>query len=265
MEIKGKIAVVTGASRGIGAATAKALAQAGAHVVLLARSERDLQVVSAAINRANAGKSDYFAVDLSNMAAVEAVFAQLMAQFGVPDLLVNNAGVGRWLLTEETPGAEAEMMTHLPYLAAFHATRLVLPGMIARKSGHIVNVNSPASVMNWGGAAAYSASRWALRGFSESLKIDLRGTGVGISHVVLGEVDSNYWEANPGARERLPKIAKLIPKLSTDDAAKYVLKAIRRGSREMTRPFMLWLFRRMLWAFPWLVKAIVSATSWRRK
>ncbi|HEX2898576.1 MAG TPA: SDR family NAD(P)-dependent oxidoreductase, partial [Bacteroidia bacterium] len=216
---------MTGASRGIGAATAKALAAKGAHVLLLARSRIELEALVAEIAQ-NGGKADAYPVDLSDLRQIEACFAELMAKHARVDILVNNAGLGRWLFTEETPGDEAEMMLKLPFLAAFHMTRLVLPDMLKRKAGHIVNVNSPASVLVWGGAAAYASSRWALRGFSEALKVDLHGSGVGISNVVLGEVESNYWEANPGARERLPAIAKMIPRLTTEKAAHYILKAI---------------------------------------
>lgn len=264
MEISGKIAIVTGASRGIGAATAKALAAKGAHVLLLARSRIELEALVAEIAQ-NGGKADAYPVDLSDLRQIEACFAELMAKHARVDILVNNAGLGRWLFTEETPGDEAEMMLKLPFLAAFHMTRLVLPDMLKRKAGHIVNVNSPASVLVWGGAAAYASSRWALRGFSEALKVDLHGSGVGISNVVLGEVESNYWEANPGARERLPAIAKMIPRLTTEKAAHYILKAIRSERKEMTAPFMLWLFRRMLWLAPGITKWVVRATSFRRK
>jgi short-subunit dehydrogenase len=263
LDIKGKLVVVTGASRGIGAATARLLAAGGAHVILLARSAPELDQLAAEIAAAG-GKATGYAVDLGDLQQTEAVCAQIMAQHGCPDVVVNNAGLGRWLFLEETPGPEAEMMAKLPYLAALHVTRLVLPGMLKRGSGHVVMVNSPASVMVWGGAAVYASSRWALRGLAEALKVDLRGTGVGISHVVLGEVTSNYWEANPGAQARLPRIAKLIPRLSTEQAGRYILKAIRSERRELTAPFMLWLFRRMLWVMPGVVKGLVRATSFRR-
>ena len=257
------MALVTGASRGIGAATAQALAVAGAHVILLARSAPELEQLVAAIV-AHGGKANWLEVDLSDLAATEIVFVKVLQDFGCPDILVNNAGMGRWLFTEETPGEEAELMIKLPYLAAFHATRLLLPAMRKRGSGHIVNVNSPASVMPWGGAAAYASSRWALRGFSETLKIELHGSGIGISHVVLGEVESQYWDANPGARERLPKIASLIPVMSTGLAATKILMAIRSGRKELTAPTMLWLFRRSLWLMPGLVKWLVRKTSFRK-
>lgn len=263
MEIKGKTALVTGASRGIGAATAQALGAAGAHVILVARSQQELDGMAAQIRKAG-GQASAYSVDLGSLEATETGFAAILRAHPQIDILVNNAGLGRWLFTEETPGEEAEQMARLPYLAAFHATRLILPQMLARRSGRIVNVNSPASVLVWGGSAAYASARWALRGFSEALKVDLHGTGVGVSHVVLGEVDSAYWEANPGARARLPKIARMIPVLNTERAARYILKAIRGNRSELTAPFMLWLFRRMLWMMPWMVKWVVRLTSYKR-
>lgn len=240
-----------------------ALGAAGAHVVLVARSLKELEEVAGRISSVG-GKATAHSVDLGDLQATEAGFAKILEAHPQIDILVNNAGLGRWLFTEETPGEEAEQMARLPYLAAFHATRILLPQMLARREGRIVNVNSPASVLVWGGSAAYASARWALRGFSEALKVDLHGSGVGVSHVVLGEVDSAYWEANPGARARLPKIARMIPVLSTERAARYILKAIRGNRSELTAPFMLWLFRRMLWMMPWMVKWVVRVTSYRR-
>jgi uncharacterized protein len=263
LEIQGKVALVTGASRGIGAAAAQALAKAGAHVILLARSEKELQEVVDGI-RKQGGKADWYSVDLGDRLQIEAACARILVEHPVIDVLVNNAGLGRWLFTEETPGEEAEMMLRLPFLAAFHMTRLLLPSMLARRSGFIVNVNSPVSVLVWGGAAGYASSRWALRGFTESLKVDLRGTGVKVCHLILGEVSSNYFEANPGSRERLPSISKMIPRLDTTTAGNYVVKAIRRGRKEMTVPFMLWFFRWNIWFMPWMVKWAVRRTGYQR-
>jgi short-subunit dehydrogenase len=87
---------------------------------------------------------------------------------GEPDILINNAGAGRWLAVMETSPEEARNMMELPCLAAFHVTRALLPAMVARRSGHIVNVTSPASFIAWPNAAGYIAARHALKGFSES-------------------------------------------------------------------------------------------------
>ena len=256
MEIKGKLAVVTGASRGIGAATAVLLAEAGARVVLVARSEADLGQVVAQITAAG-GKAYAFAADLSDGAATSAVAQAILNAHGVPDLLVNNAGAGRWLFAEETPEGEEDSMIALPYLAAFRLCRAFLPGMLARRSGMILNVNSPVSVMAWSGATGYAASRWALRGLSEALKADLQGTGLRVCEVVLGETSSNYFEANPGAHARLPAIAKLLPVLTPAQAAAHIVKAVRQNRKTYTAPFLLAVTRFFLWLTPGLVKAIV--------
>lgn len=256
MELKGKIAVVSGASRGIGAATAHQLAAAGATVILIARSKTDLEQAVTGI-QAKGGKAFAFPADLADARATTAVAQAILAAHGAPDLLVNNAGAGRWLFAEETPEGEEDMMIALPYLAAFRLCRAFLPGMLARRSGMIVNVNSPVSVMAWSGATGYAASRWALRGLSEALKADLQGTGIRVSEVVLGETSSNYFEANPGAHARLPAIAKLLPVLTPAQAAAHILKAIRRDKKTYTAPFLLAVTRFFLWLTPGLVKGIV--------
>jgi uncharacterized protein len=256
MEIKGKLALVTGASRGIGAATALALARAGARVVLVARAQADLEAVANQIQAAG-GIAHVFPADLADAAATQAMAHAVLQAHGTPDLLVNNAGAGRWLFAEETPAGEEDMMIALPYLAAFRLCRAFLPGMLARRSGMILNVNSPVSMMAWSGATGYAASRWALRGLSEALKADLQGTGLRVSEVILGETSSNYFEANPGAHARLPAIAKLLPVLTPEQAAGHILKAIRKNSSSYTAPFLLGVTRFFLWMTPGLVKAIV--------
>lgn len=150
-------------------------------------------------------------------------------------------------------------MIALPYLAAFRVTRAFLPGMLAKRAGMILNVNSPVAIMAWSGATGYAASRWALRGFTQALRADLKGTGVLVSQVVLGETDSNYFDANPGARARLPAISKLLPILQPDQAAKHIFRAIRRDKKEYTAPFLLSFTRVLLAVFPGIVKAIVRA------
>lgn len=260
MEIKGKWALITGASRGIGAATAIALAKAGARVLLLARSAPDLASVVQII-QSRGGLAYAFPCDLSKAAETTAVANRIIATHGVPDILINNAGAGRWLFAEETPEGEEDMMIALPYLAAFRITRAFLPGMLSRRSGLIVNINSPVALMTWSGATGYAGSRWALRGFTEALRSDLGGTGVKVCQVVLGETESNYFEANAGARDRLPKIAKLLPILQPEDAARHVLRAIRGGYREYTGPFLLKLMRISLNLFPGIVKYLVRRTD----
>ena len=95
-------------------------------------------------------------------------------------------------------------MIEVPYLAAFNLTRAFLPYMLARHSGAIACVTSPASYLVWPNANAYIAARHALKGFTEALRSEVRGTGITVTLVVLGTVETPYWEHNPGSRENLP-------------------------------------------------------------
>ena len=262
-KLDGKLAVVTGASRGIGAATAKCFAAAGAKVILLARTQKDLDDQVRQIE-SQGGKGVALAVDLSNGQAATDAGKQILKNHGVPDILVNNAGLGRWLFTEETPPEEAEMMIKLPYLAAFWMTSVFLPGMIKRGSGRILNVNSPVAIITWGGAAGYASSRYALRGLTESLWIDLRGTGVSCCHCLFGETSSEYFNANPGAHDRMPYLAKIIRVLTPEEVAKGLLSVSTNKRRRITRPFLVWLFVFTRTRFPMFTRWLLKINSYKR-
>jgi len=241
VDLRGRFAVVTGASSGIGAATARLLAREGARVVLMARTGGALEEIAAEI-RAAGGEATAVAADLGDAVAATGACERILRDAGVPDLLVNNAGAGRWLFTEETPAGEAVTMMAAPYFAAFFATRTFLPGMLARGSGRIVNVNSAASKLTWPGAAGYASARWALRGFTEALRQDLAGSGVGVTHFVVGKVSSAYFAHNPGTEARIPTISRLIPTLTPEEAAAALLGAVLRDAKDVVVPFMLRVF-----------------------
>ena len=124
-------------------------------------------------------------------------------------------------------------MIELPYLAAFTTTRAFLPEMSARRSGHIVNVTSPASYLVWPNAAGYIAARQALKGFSDALRLEVAASGIAVSLVVLGTVESSYWQHNPGSLERVPRGPK---PLSTHEAAGAIIRAIEANKRRVIRP-----------------------------
>ena len=265
MKVQGKIVLVTGASRGIGAATAiEAAANGAKEVVMLARSKKDLIKIAMKVEEKGA-TARIHAVDLQDPAAITATCNEIKAASGVPDIIINNAGAGRWLYTEETEPDELQMMISLPYLGAFNITREFLSEMIKRDSGHILNVNSPASRMPWPGSVGYSASRWALRGFTEALRVDLRHTNLKVTHFVCGKVTSGYWEANPGAEDRMPTISKLIRILTPEEVGKRIIKAIQRNKKNYVFPFMLKFFYALHFFFPGIVVKVTAMTGDRKK
>jgi uncharacterized protein len=235
IKLDGALAVVTGASSGIGAATARALAARGSHVLLLARNRDRLNALVNEL-RGQGNKADAYAVDMSDPKAIASVVEQLTTSHGSPHVLVNNAGAGRWLPILETTAEEAAQMIAVPYLAAFNMTRDLLPGMLARGSGHIVNVTSVAARLAWPCAVAYTAARAAMEGFTNALRADLHGSGLGVTLAMFGTVETPYWDHNLGSRERLPNRAASIPALSPQQVASSIVSAIENGSRTVVVP-----------------------------
>jgi uncharacterized protein len=245
----------------LGAATARELARAGARVILLARRREELDRVAAGLGDRALG---VHAVDLTDADAVARVASRIGADFGAPDVIVNNAGAGQWKFLDETSPAEAVQMMAAPYFTALYVTRAFLPGMLARGSGHIVNVSSTASRIVWPGATAYTAARWALRGFSEALRADLAGSGVGVTLFEGGPIASTYWDHNPGSRERMPGIARLIPVLTPEAAARAIVGGIEREKPLVVAPALMRLVYLQHRVFPGLVQWLMVRTGYRR-
>jgi uncharacterized protein len=243
--ISRKLVLVTGASSGIGRATAEILARKGARVILVARNTERLAEVTAGIKEAG-GEAISYAADLSSVPDVESVCERIKIEQGVPDIIVNNAGAGRWRPLVRTSLEEARAMIELPYLAAFYVTRMFLPEMIERGSGQVVCVTSPASHMVWPNACGYIAARHALKGFAEALRQETKSTGVDVTLVTLGTVASSYWEHNSGSRENVPRgIPLLMPELTTTQAAETIVTAIEQRKARVVRP----LFFKVLFFF----------------
>lgn len=242
MKIDGTRALVTGASSGIGAATARALAARGASVILVARNMERLTAVATGIKAAG-GDAEAYAADLAQAQEVSRTAGLVRERHGVPDILVNNAGAGRWLPIVDTNAEELAAMLAVPFLAAFNLTREFLPGMRRRGTGHIVNVTSIGAFLVWPSAAGYIAARWAMRGFNEALRAEVYGSRIGVSLVGFAQVSSSFWEHNPGSWERLPAAAHRLRTLTPDDAAAEIVEAIERERRVVLRPRMIYLLR----------------------
>jgi short-subunit dehydrogenase len=231
-----RLVLITGASSGIGEATARRYGASGAHVLLLARNEERLDKVVHAI-RKDGGTATAFPVDLADAEAIEEVSTRIAREAGTPDILINNAGAGRWLSVIETSAEEALAMIEVPYLAAFNLTRTFLPKMLARRSGAIACITSPASFIAWPNACAYTAARHALAGFTEALRTEVKGSGLSVTLVVLGLVETSYWEHNPRSREHAPKTNPLIaPVLTAEQAAEAIFTGVSQGKRTVVKP-----------------------------
>ncbi len=263
MKLQGQIVLITGASSGIGAAAAAKMAREGAHVLLLARRAERLQRLAGEIQEAG-GEVHTYPVDLADIEQTIATTRRIQGEVGTPDVIVNNAGAGRYLSLEETSSAEAVEMMQVPYMAAFTVTRAFLPGMLARGSGQIINITSPAGYVAFPGAVAYSVGRWAMRGFAEALWADLHGTRIQATLLVAGLVSSEYFISNPDSAERLPGISVLFPTLTPEQVASALVWATARRPKVIVIPFMLRLAFIGQRFFPGLFRTLVYRSGYRR-
>ncbi len=176
-DLTGRLAVVTGASGGIGVYVAKALASKGMNLVLAARSESALQEVAADIRRMGV-KAIAVPADVANHADRERLVSRALAEFGRIDVLVNNAGIETYCPFAELPLEEIQRTIDVNLTAAIVLARMVLPGMLAAGAGHIVNMSSTAGKHGPAYGAAYGASKAGLISLTETLRAEFKGQGV---------------------------------------------------------------------------------------
>jgi 3-oxoacyl-[acyl-carrier protein] reductase len=191
ISLTGKTALVTGASAGIGRATAIALAAAGARIVVTARREARLQEVCAAI-KDSGGEAAYFAGDAAEEGTARGAIDHAVAAFGTVDILVNNAGVGNYKNLVDTSIDEFDAMMAANVRSGFLFSRFVAPLMIARQSGVILFVSSVAGVTGIAGESVYSATKFAQVGFSQALDGELRKHKIKVGVICPGGVKSEF-------------------------------------------------------------------------
>ncbi len=193
----GASVLVTGASSGIGAALAPALAARGARVGLVARRADRLVEVGEACARAGSPQVECWPCDLGDLDALDTMVRDAEERLGGIDVLVNNAAIPKRRPVQDITYDEVEETLRVNYLSPARLTLALLPGMLRRGRGSIVNVSSLGGRLGIRGEAAYSASKFALCGWSESLMADLAGTGVDVRLILPGAIDTEIWD-QPG-------------------------------------------------------------------
>lgn len=231
--LNGKTAIVTGAGKGIGKALALALAKEGVHVGLIARSEKDLEQIANEI-RAIGVKATYHRADVSNRHEVEIAVQHIQKKLGAIDILINNAGTGKFGKFLELTPEEWEYQIKVNLLGVYYVTRAVLQEMIERKSGDIVNVSSTAGLRGAVLTSAYSASKFGVMGLTESLmqevrKHNIRVTAMAPSTVVTDlAIQSNLINNN---EEKL---------MHPEDFAELVIAQLKLNRRVFVKDASIW-------------------------
>lgn len=240
--LAGRTALVTGATRGIGFAIARALANAGATVAICGRSQTN---VDNAVRRLTEGLAPLGgrkvvgkAADVRGSTEVAALFAWIDSEAGGPDILVNNAGVGIMKSTAELTVEEWRETIDTNLSGAFYCSHEALPRMRSRSGGYIINIGSLAGKSAFAGGAAYNASKFGLNGFSEAMMLDHRYDNVRITHIMPGSVDTEFSGAR-SIRDRNSEgkntgdRSKADWKIAPDDIGEIVLMLLRMPERTL--------------------------------
>jgi len=251
---QGKIALITGASGGIGAAIVRKLASEGMHVILVARRIEIMDELAQEIRSAG-GLATVLPADLSNEQERQKIYQQVMAQFGHLDILINNAGFGWYGYTQDMPWTLTADMLRVNISAVVQLTQMFLPVMKKRKSGHIINIGSVAGSIPSQGVALYSATKAFINAFTTSLYRELVDSGVSVSVLRAGPVTTEFFRT---LNKRKSSLLDYVEQLgvSPQRVATAVWQLILHPRRKIYVPGWMGIIPFVEFAFGWIMDLI---------
>ena len=226
--IKGKLAFITGASSGIGLAVARRFAADGANLVLWARRADRLRAITSELAAAYGVTVANAAVDVRDRAAVEAAAARLLAESGTPDILLNNAGLAAGLSkTQDGDPDDWDRMIDTNVKGLLYVTRAVLPAMVKRGTGHVVNLGSLAGLQVYPMGNVYNASKFAVKALTEAINLDVLGTRIRVSGIEPGHVRTEFAEVRfHGDAAKAAKVYEGFAPLTPEDVADVIVYVV---------------------------------------
>jgi 3-oxoacyl-[acyl-carrier protein] reductase len=225
LELTGKIAIVTGGTRGIGRAIAKSLATAGAKVAITARDEKEIAGTVTKLNELAAGNAAGYVCDVRDYEQVKSVFAGIARDLGGIDILVNNAGIGIFAPVESMSVEDFRAVLETNVFGVFYCCHEAIPLMKRRGGGYIINISSLAGTNAHPRMAAYNASKFGLNGFSEALMQEVRHDGIKVSYIMPGSVNTEFGGDEPSDEKSW--------QLQPDDIARVVLNLLQYPDRSL--------------------------------
>jgi 3-oxoacyl-[acyl-carrier protein] reductase len=233
--LRGQVAVVTGAGRGIGAAIAQKLAALGATAVLCGRNRESLEEAAKSIAKAG-GQCDVVPCDVTSLQSVEAAAKKVEASFGRLDVLVNNAGIGGFSTPlHQLPPDQWDEILNTNLRGVYYAVRAFAPMMIRAGSGHIINISSLAGKNALPNGAAYAASKWGLNGLTYSLAEELRGRNIRVAVICPGSTNTELspHEGKDPAKMLQPEdVAHAVAMLVTQSPQSFVSEILLRPTQK---------------------------------
>jgi uncharacterized protein len=253
MDFKNKVVLITGASSGIGKQTAIEFAKLGSNIILVARKKDKLEQVENQLKQFHV-TTLVCTCDISKKDQVQSMSKIVLEKFNSIDILVNNAGFAIYGSVSELSINEIESQMETNYFGTIYCIKFFLPSMLKKKSGHIVNVASVAASFGLPGIASYCASKFAMLGFSEGLKHELSGTGVGLTVVSPIMVKTEFFD-HPSF-EKMPKYSPTS--LSPKTVAKAIVKAANSSRLEIITPSIVRIAVWLKHTFPYLINPILG-------
>jgi short-subunit dehydrogenase len=241
---KGAVIVITGASGGIGAEVARLVAARGAIPILLARRADKLAEVGATIK----GEKGLYTADVTDKARMIEVVEEVIEKYGKIDIWINNAGFGQFDNVLDMSMDQFEQLMRVNYYAVVHCTKAVLPHMLRVRKGQIINVASVAGKIGTPKGAGYSASKHAVIGFTNSLRGELAGSGIKVSTLNPGPVDTPFFEISDPHGHYKNRIERYM--LQPHTVANAMLRLIETGKADMTIPLSASWGAKLLQLFP---------------
>lgn len=225
MELTGRVAIITGGTKGIGRAIAEALVAAGANVSICARREDELQKAITQLNKLSDGRVTGTVCDVRDYAAVKELFNHTVKKFDGVDILINNAGIGLFTTVESMSPDDFRAVLETNVCGVFYCCHEAIPLMKQRGGGYIINISSLAGANPHPKMAAYNASKFGLNGFSEALMQEVRHDGIKVSYIMPGSVNTEFGGDEPDETKSW--------QLQPQDIARVVLDLLEHPSRSL--------------------------------
>ena len=252
--IQGKTVMITGASGGLGEQIARLSGKSGANLVLLARNEQKLEKLKGDLEAKYPIKVWTIGADVGNKEALEGALAKIDEQVDTIDILVNNAGFGKFKTVLDLDLLDAENMFKVNVLGLVMITKWILPKMVEKKQGHIINIASMAGKIATPKSAVYAATKGAVLSFSDSLRMEVKDHGVFVTTVNPGPIATNFFDVADDTGTYLKNVGRWV--LKPEFVAEKVVAKMMSNTREINLPKVMELGSRLYRLSPSLVEKI---------
>ncbi|MBM7569752.1 SDR family NAD(P)-dependent oxidoreductase [Aquibacillus albus] len=232
--IHSKNIIITGASYGIGESLARIIAQKGGNPILIARTEDKLQKLQQQVIKEFNVRCSYYVVDLTDIESWQACLDRIIAEYSQIDAIINNAGYGIFKTVEQTEWEEVERMFQLNVFALIKGTHHLLPHFIQNRHGHVINIASQAGKIATPKSAVYGATKHAVIGFTNALRLEVENQGVLVTSVNLGPIRTNFYKVADPSGKYQQSIRKIM--LNPEYVANKIVAILFERKREVNMP-----------------------------